>query len=138
MSGSRQDQYSVSVSIDDVDYGVWDKMDGGDVDSTEQKYNPGAMAPEISLGGKTTVNNVKVSRIYDLDRDHGVIKTIIGRVGKGQCIVKKQPLDVDGNAFGQPLVYRGVLKTCTPPTVDSESNNAALVELEVSTAATVG
>lgn len=138
MAGSRQDQYSVSVSIDGDDYGVWDKMSGGGVDSTEQKYNPGGMAPEVTLGGKVTVDNVKVSRLYDLQRDHTTVKTIIGRVGKGRVVVKKQPLDVDGNPFGNPLVYQGTLKTCTPPEVDSESNNAALVELEVSTAAGVG
>lgn len=138
MSGTRQDQYSIAVSIDGSDYGIWDKLSGGDVDSSEQKYNPGGMAPEVSLGGKVTVNNVKVSRLYDLDRDHTVIKTIIGRVGKGRVVVKKQPLDVDGNAFGDPIVYQGILKTCTPPEVDSESTNAALVELEVSTSAGVG
>lgn len=135
---SRKDQYSVSVSIDGTDYGVWDTMSGGDVDSDEKKYKPGGMAPEISLGGSRTVNNVKVSRLYDLNRDHPVIKTLMSLAGLGTATVKKQPLDVNGNTFGAPIVYQGKLKTVTPPDADSESGDAAMVELEVSSAGVVG
>lgn len=139
MAGSRQDTYSVTVSLDGDDTGVWDKMDGGALDSEETKYKPGGLAPEVSLGGTVTVENVTVSRLYDLDRDHrGLVSSLLNRVGKGRCVVKKQPLDPDGVAVGDPLVYRGVLKAVTPPPVDSESNSAGLLEIEVSTQGSVG
>jgi hypothetical protein len=134
---SRQDQGAISVAIDGVNTGIWDKLSGGEVDSEETKYKPGAMANEISLGGSVNTGNVTVSRLYVLNRDHVNIKGWIARVGKAAVTVSKQPLDVDGNAFGDPLVYAGILKMVTPPELDSESNDAALVELEISTSGTV-
>lgn len=134
---NRQDQYTVSVSVNDEDYGVWDKFSGGAADSEERKYKPGGMAPELSLGGQQTVTNVTVSRLYDLERDHSTIKTLLSLAGKAEAVIKKQPLDADGNAFGEPITYRGTLKTVTPPDTDSESNEAAMVEIEVSSAGAV-
>ena len=137
MAGTRQDQYSVTVIIDGVNTGIWDKMSGGEMDSEEVKYRPGGMAEQISLGGSRQIGNVTVSRLYDLDRDHPTIKTWMNRAGKAQVSVSKQTLVSDGNAYGAPLVYNGVLKTVTPPEHDSESSDAAMVELEISTSGAV-
>lgn len=135
---SRQDQYNVTVSIDGEDKGTWDKMEGGEVDSEERKYRPGNMATEVSLGGSVSVGNVTVTRLYELARDHLNVKAMMARAGKGTVVVKKQPLDVDGNPFGSPLVYQGTLKAVTPPEVDSESNDPGLLAIEVSSAGLVG
>jgi hypothetical protein len=130
--------YSVSVAVDGDDYGIWDKMDGGDVDSNEKKYKPGGMAPEISLGGSRTVSNVIVSRYYDLDRDGSIIKTLFDRAGKGQVTVTKQPLDINEVPYGEPIVYQGTLKMAKAPAVDSESSEEGRVEIEISSAAIIG
>jgi hypothetical protein len=137
---SRQDQYAVTLTVDGNDLGIWDKLEGGEVDSEESKYKPGNMGAHISLGGSVEVGNITVSRLYDLNRDHiGAlgIHWLISRVGKGNCVVNRQPLDTDGNAFGTPLVYTGKLKTVSPPEVDSESADAALLECEITPAGTV-
>jgi hypothetical protein len=135
---SRQDQYRVVVTIDDENTGVWDKVSGFETDSSETKYKPGGLAPEVPLGGSVSVSNGTVSRLYDLQRDHQSVKRWLGKVGKADVIVNKQPLDIDGNIFGDPLVYTGKLKMVSPPEVDSESSDAALLEIEVSSAAIVG
>lgn len=142
---SRQDQYSLSMTVDGFRTGVWDKLEGGEVDSEEAKYRPGAMAPMVSLGGSVEVGNLTISRLYNLARDHGAtpaqpggIHWLLGRAGRGQVVINRQPLDADGNAFGSPLVYTGTLKTVTPPEVDSESSDAALLECEITPAGTVG
>lgn len=134
---SRQDQYAVTFTLDGRDLGVWDKLSGGEIDSEETKYKPGSMAPSVSLGGSTEVGNLTVSRLYVLNRDHDNIHWMISRAGKGNCVLSRQPLDADGNAYGRPLVYTGKLKTVTPPEVDSESSDAALLECEVTPAGTV-
>lgn len=134
---SRQDQYQITMSISGRSMGEWDKMSGGEIDSEETKYRPGSMAPQISLGGYSTVNNLNISRLYDLNRDHGLINFMIGQVGKGKVHVGKQPLDVNGNPFGRPMTYSGVLKQVTFPEVDSESADAGMIELEISSAATI-
>lgn len=139
---SRQDQYNVTVVVtfngETRSLGTFDKMSGGLVDSEELKYRPGAMGAQVSLGGYKSVENITVSRLFDLSRDLPQVPWLIAAAGKGDVTVTKQSLDVDGNAFGSPLVYSGRLKKVNPPDVDSESNDAALIELEISTASTVG
>lgn len=135
---SRQDQYRVTVSVDrngEVrDLGVFDKQSGGEVDSEETKYWPGGMLAQASLGGRRNVSNVTVSRLYRLDRDHSQVGWILAGIGKADVVVTKTSLDVDGNAYANPVVYTGKLKQLTLPEADSESSDAALFELEISSA----
>lgn len=130
---SRVDQYDVTVAIDSTKLGTFDKQTGGNIDSSETKYKPGAMAPQVSLGGSVEVSNVTVSRLYVLERDHVLVPFMKGRVGKGTVVVTKQPLDVDGHPFGNPIVYSGKFKQLSLPEPDSEATGAALMEIEVST-----
>jgi hypothetical protein len=135
---SRVDQYNVTVVIGSENTGTWDKMTGGGVDSEETKYRPGNMQAALSLGGSVTVENVVISRLYMLDRDAIKVKDWISKVGKAEVKVTKQSLDVDGNTVsGASLVYTGKLKRVTAPEVDSEGNDPALLEIEVSTSGTV-
>jgi hypothetical protein len=125
----REDTYSVRVSVDDVDLGIWDKKQGGAVDSDETTYRPGGMAEQISLGGPRTTENLTVSKLND-EVTHGRVHWLTGRVGRGTGVITQQPLDADGKAWGRPLVWRGKLKRVTPPDSDSNGNAAALIELE--------
>jgi hypothetical protein len=133
----RQDQNNVTVTVDGRALGTFDKKSGGEIDSEETTYKPGAMGARVSLGGSVNVGSVTVSRLFDLVRDGQIVHWLIGRVGKGDVVVKQQPLDVDGNAYGRGLTYRGKLKQVNPPEVDSESSDAALIELEVTPSGTV-
>lgn len=135
---SRQDQYAITLTIDGRDFGVWDKLTGGEVDSEETKYKPGGMGAPVSLGGSVDVGNLTVSRLYVLNRDHDTIHQLVSRAGKGRVTISKQPLDVDGNAYGRPLVYTGTLKSVTTPDADSESSDAGILECEITPAGTVG
>lgn len=136
-TGQRQDMYNVTCVVDGRDIGTFDKFAGGEIDSVETRYQPGSMGKPISLGGAVTVGNVTISRLFDLAREQPIIHWLISRAGKGSAVVNKQPLDVDGNAFGRPLVYTGMLKKVQPPDHDSESSAAALIELEIVPAGTV-
>lgn len=127
---TRSDTYNVRVSVDGINLGTFDKMTGGEVDSEEYKYKPGGMAPQVSLGGTRTTGNITVSRLYRLQRDHDRAQWLINRVGIAIGVISKQPLDVNGNAYGKPLVYRATLKRCSFPEHDSESSNPGLLELE--------
>lgn len=130
--GSRTDQYIVTLTLDGVSLGVWDKLTGGDVDSNEVKYGGGGMKTQVALGGRVTVSDLTVSRIYDLDRDAPIIARLMPRVGKGDMVASQQPLDTDGNPKGNPTVYTGVLKTCKTPDVDSEAASAAVFDVVIS------
>lgn len=134
---SRQDQYAVTLTINKADWGTWDKLNGGEIDSEELKYRPGGMGAHVSLGGSVEVGNITVSRLYDKDRDHGHITSLVEKVGKADVVINRQLLDVDGNAYGSHIVYTGKLKTVTLPEVDSESSDAGLIELEITPTGTV-
>lgn len=133
---TRKDTFKVDVSIQDINgsanLGVWDKKTGGNVDSEEYKFSPGAMGDPVSLGGRKVIDNVVVSRLYRLERDHvDLSKRLINGVGKAKITVSQQPLDINGNAYGRPMVWTGTLKRFSPPEVDSESSDAALAEIEI-------
>ena len=137
MQGQRQDEFDVTVKVDGTDLGTWSKCDGGAVDSDELTYAPGSMGPKVSLGGVQTVQEVTVTALYDLDFFQPIIHWLISRCGRGQAVINKQPLDVDGNAMGRALVYSGILKTVTPPPSDANANAAAEIVLAVTPLGTV-
>jgi hypothetical protein len=128
----RKDQHKVSVTVDGRDTGVWDVLTGNETDSEETKYKPGGMAPPISLGGSAQIGQTVISRNYTLERDHAIIHWLIDRVGRANVVVTKNVLDPDKNVYGKPLVTRGILKRVTPPEVDSQSADAAMIEIEIS------
>jgi hypothetical protein len=135
---TRSDTWAVFVQVEDIrtgrmmDLGIWDKKDGGEVDSEETKYKPGGMQSQVSLGGSKLTGNVTFSRLYRLLRDHATVhQTLITGAGRASVILMQQPLDINGNQFGRPIVYRGTLKRVSPPTVDSESSDPAMIELEM-------
>lgn len=135
---SREDQYNVTISATisgtTRDLGTFDGFSGGEIDSEETKFWPGGLGEQISLGGRREVANFTVNRLYDLVRDHPIMGWLAGGVGKGTIVASKQPIDPDRNAVGRPLVYRGTLKTVTPPDHDSESSDAGKWEMEVTSA----
>jgi hypothetical protein len=138
--GTREDTWAVTLRVEDVaadgrpmrNLGIWDKKDGGEVDSEEYKYNPGAMAASESLGGRKIIGNITMSRLYKLLRDHATVhQMLINGTGRAKAICSQQPLDTDGHTFGRPIVATGTLKRVSPPTVDSENSGAALIEIEI-------
>jgi hypothetical protein len=136
---SRQDQYLVTVSVDGIgNLGVFDTFSGGEVDSDEQKYSPGGMAPPVSLGGAVTMGNVTVQRLYVLERDVPIVHQLLAATGRAGIQVTKQSLDVNRVPYGRPLVYTGILKKTQPPDHDSTSSDPALLELEFVPTGTIG
>jgi hypothetical protein len=134
---TRKDQWAVSVVVDGKNLGIWDQLTGGEVDSADSIYRPGAMGLPISLGGYVTVGALTVQRLYDIDRDGPIIHWLIGRAGKGSVTIHKKSLDTDGNVYGPVMTYVARLKKVTPPEADSMLADAAMLQLELSPYGTV-
>lgn len=131
MTGSREDMFAVTAWIEGIgDTGVWDKKTGGEVDSAEQKYSPGAMGPPVSLGGAITMGNIVLERLYVLERDHPIIHSLAALTGRAQIVMSQQPLDENKIPFGRPITQSGKIKKVSPPDHDSTSSNPAIVGLE--------
>lgn len=137
-SGSRQDQWLNTVTIDGHSLGIWDTLAGGDVQATETKFKPGGMVPEITLGGTTSVNNITLTRLLDAERHWDIIRRLMAaRVGKAETLIARRPLDSDGNPFGSSLNYSGILLHLMPGDTDSNSTTAHMWSIVVSTVGTV-
>jgi hypothetical protein len=132
----RQDQWSNTVTIDGQSMGVWDTLSGGGSDSEETKYKPGGMQPEVSLGGSKSIGNLTLSRLCDR-ADWGYMSSLMNKTGSAKCVVSRQPLDADGNPWGQPMVYGGILKAVMPGDTDSNSSGAQIWDIEISTEGSV-
>lgn len=128
---ARQDTFSVTVVIAGRDFGVWEGRTGGMGDSEETKVRLGAMGPQISIGGSTTIENVTIKKLYDIDGIGNEIAWLYERRGKAPVSITTQPLDRDGNVRGKRFTYNGILKAVNPPEYDAEGNDAAVIELEV-------
>lgn len=134
---TRVDTYLLNVQVADPitgrmqNLGTFDKMTGGELSASTTQYRPGGMGPPISLGGQRTTANVVVSRLYRLQRDHDIVQMLFNGVGKADMIVIKQPLDLQANAYGKPIVYHGTLERVKTPDPDSEAATAGIIELEM-------
>jgi hypothetical protein len=129
---TRADTWEVTVYVNGNSEGVWDMKTGGQVDSNEATFKPGGMAKPIALGGTKNIENLTLQRNYRLGRDHAKSQKWIDWVGWASVAVSIQPLDHDGNPWGDPIVYNGKLKRWKPPDHDSTSDAAAMEEIEVS------
>lgn len=131
---TRQDTWTISVTLNNqIIYGdIFDKKTGGEVDSDDTKYYPGAMGPPISLGGRVTIGNVTLQRLYQPERDHANINDWLQAVGSGRVDVTQRPRYITGGEFGKMIHYSGILKRVLVPEVDSEASGPAMLEIEVS------
>lgn len=133
---TREDTHLLTLTVDRGPSvgkkitGTWDRKEGGEVDSEENKYKPGNMGEEISLGGTKTVGNVTFSRYYDWARDDDLIPWLKNGVGYARGDMGVQMLDTAGSPKGQLMTYSGTLKTLTPPELDSTSNDIAMWSVE--------
>lgn len=132
----RRDMFAVHLSVDGINWSgnnVWTTKTGGEATADSVKVFPGAMEPQVSLGGRKTTGNVTLTRPYE-ERDHGRMQQLMDAVGKARCTVQQQPLDPDGNVWGKPIVYGGVLIRVTPPDADSSATtDPAMIEVEIDT-----
>jgi hypothetical protein len=132
---SRKSQERVQVSIanrDGVfeDWGIFDTWAGGEADSNETRHRGGGMAPERALGGQLTIGQVTVTRLYDLERDHERVRSLLNRAGKARIVAQRQKLDLEGDPFGEPMTYTGITKSLKPGDADSESDDPQMLEIE--------
>jgi hypothetical protein len=129
---AREDMAAVSVVIDGVDLGVAAARTGGAGTTDDSKTRLGGMGGEVSLGGAQTRENITVRFHWDLDTVAQRYKWLESVRGRGRGVVVTQPLDPDGNPYGDRFTYTGTVVQVTPPDYDAQSNDAAFLEVEIS------
>lgn len=131
----RQDQFYITLTVNGIDYGVWDDWDGGEVEAEETKYRPGGSLAKKSYGGPIEVGNVTLARVYDVARDHAVLATLEAAVGSGECVATRLPVGKKHEAIAgvKAKVVKGILQRVQDPTTESDSSEIAKLEVEIST-----
>jgi len=128
--GQRQDLFNVHVTIIGADGNnkfsfMADKMSGGDVTAKDLKYRTANGTTDMqSLGGARDVNDITIDVLQSFEI-YQQTPWLQAQTGKGTANVSKQPLDIDGNAFGKALHYTGRLTDVKPPDTDSTGNGTA-------------
>lgn len=139
METQRQDQSSCTVTVDGRELPfVFNKLDGGMVDSEESKTFPGGMRPQKAHGGPQTVENTTLTFEFVPERDNDTIQWLKTRSGKGDAGVVENRLDRDGNVAGIINNFTGVLKSVNTGTYDAGSSDPREGEIEISTHGVVG
>lgn len=127
--GARVDHFRVNLTVDGRDTGIWDTKEGGETDSEDSSYKPGG-GPRVSLGGSPTTGAVTISRLFMRGRDDDLIPYLRSKAGNGVVIAKIVATDKDGNPYKVLETYRGIFKRVTPPNIDSNSSDPAMLEVE--------
>lgn len=124
---STQHDYLVTVTIDGKPLGAFDRRGGGDSEAdVSSRWTSAGRKVYPSRG---TVADVSVGRDYERERDHELCRALEKRCGRAVMTVSEQPLDSDGNAWGKPKVWTGLLKAVNTGEVDHESEDPRDLEL---------
>lgn len=125
--------YQVDVRIAGEDYGTWDSMVGGAVDSTARIFKPGGRKKAKNLGGTQEVSELTLGTLYE-EFEHTRLVPLMNMAGKAEVKCVKTFITPDGATIGDPISYVGTLKTVTPPDHDSESDDAGMLTIVVTVA----
>ena len=137
-NGQTSNLYSVTITVNGaVIPGSWDKKTGGESAAQETKWRPGGSPTQVSLGGPVNVGNVTLERLFVRERDLDLLALLTPLVGTASVVVTQQTLDQDYLPFGPRITYAGRLNRVTPPELDSNSQAASMLSIEVSAAGTV-
>jgi|ERR1035438_4936466 hypothetical protein len=132
MALMRSDTWLNTVTVNGAlfplaDGGVWDTFKGGDVDSSADVYHAGGMAPQEVVGGQPTISTVTLDKALDLQADWASVQQLMvggpGTVGNASITIHRQPLDINKNPSGTPLIYNGIVKSCAPGDTDSNKSD---------------
>jgi hypothetical protein len=132
---SRQSQGITTLALTDPrtgevrNLGEWDQFGGGGVDSDDNVYRASG-GRRVSLGAQIDPDTVTLGRLYELTRDHADVGWLLAGVGIYRASITKLATDVGYAVVGSPLNYVGTLKRVTPPELDSDSDDPAMIELE--------
>jgi hypothetical protein len=138
----RQNEITVTVEYrsETRSLGVFDTWEGANVTAENTKHRRGGMGKQVAIGGPVTIEDLTVSRDYDLTRDNnsGNAHWLAAAVGRARVTATKNYLDSDGVAFGKPVVITGVLIGYNEPNSDSDSGDVAMYEIVINPDGAVG
>jgi hypothetical protein len=136
----RQNEITVSVTYQGAtrDLGIFDTWEGANVTADNTKHRRGGMGPQVAIGGPVTIEDLTVSRDYDLARDNPNSHWLSDGVGRAFVVATKHYKDTNGTNYGVPIIITGILIGYNEPNADSDSGDVAMLELVINPNGSVG
>lgn len=122
-----QANHLITLSVDGQGVpGAWMQFEGGALSMESTTVRPGGMADRVVLTATPERDEVTLTREYDYLRD-GALRTYLEQalIDGLEAIAMVQDLDQRKQPVGEPVPYKGVLSTVTPPERDSSGSDAA-------------
>src|SRR6478609_6852423 len=122
-SSVRQNEITVDLIYAGVTYplGVFDTWEGGNVTAESTKHRRGGMGVQIAIAGVPTIEDVTISRDYDLARDLPMAHILSDAVGRSRIVATETYLDESGKGhYPTPIILKGVLVGYNEPNSDSD------------------
>lgn len=133
--GGTEQSELLSVVVNNQPLGVFDTKTGGDALAKDIKHRPGGMGPELPYTSLPTYSTMTLSRVYQANRDHELVRSLIPLAGRVAASVTIQPLDAEGNAYGQARTASGWFLGVREPKIDSTSDAVQMYDIEMSVVA---
>jgi hypothetical protein len=128
--GGVEQASSITVVIGGQALGVFDSYSGGEPAAKDNKHRPGGMGAEVSYGSLPSWSDISVSRVYQWDRDWELERDLVPLAGRVSFSMTEQPLDPDGNAYGNPKTWSGRFLSIKPGKADSTSDAVRMWEID--------
>ncbi len=122
----------ITVTVDTRPLGVFQTFSGGEVTAAPTKRRSGGMGPIKQYKALPDYGDVTVTRDYEF-REREMYLWLVGRGGKGRMVVSDFLLDPNGQRFGAPATYTGILMTVTAPDADANSTDVNTLSLTMQT-----
>lgn len=113
----------ITIQSDDdtVIAGTWAQRTGGNRVAEERRSREGGdLFNEDVAASPPRTETMTLSRPYKRDRDIALLKWFHRNAGRRILRITEQPLDDDGNAYGDPLVDNARLLGCNRPDADAD------------------
>lgn len=130
--GGTEQSELVTLVINGNSAGVFDSWSGGDAMAKSAQHRPGGMGPQKSYPAKRTYTDMKVSRVLEFDRDWELVALISQFGGEQMASVTIQPIDPDGNAYGNSRTATGMFLGVSGIKGDSNSEAVQMFDITIS------
>jgi len=136
----RQDQAGVTLTVNGRELPfLFNKRDGGEVDSETGKSRPAGGKREEAHGGPKTVEDVTLNGEMNPDRDHETLQWLKSLIGsEPEAGVVESALDGNNNPYRVINTWTGILKRVNTGEYDANSSDLREFEIEVTTHGEVG
>lgn len=132
MAYIREDQASITVTVDNVAYGAsWASAEGANLEADDSKTRPGGMGREVSAGGPASRDDLTVETQFT-DVVAGWHRRLEGRVGNGRVNVTIAWMTPEREPTGVSHIVTGTLKRAAAPDMNSEESGVGRYQIVVS------